>query len=186
MRLPTGTQDHYPAVLGGSLAVHFLPGGERVRALDVDLDGLARHLLLIYSGQSHFSAATNWEIIRRTLEAEAEVLGLLAGIAEIATEMPEPLERGDWQTVGDLVGREWQLRRHLADGVSVPAVESLLQMARSLGAWGGKACGAGGGGCVAILCPEDRRDTIARTLATTGGEVLSARPTRQGLELDEV
>jgi len=186
MRLPTGTQDHYPAVLGGALAVRFAPGGESAQRLAVDLDGLARHLLLIYSGQSHFSAATNWEIIRRTLEADAEVLGLLHGIAEIAAEMTAPLERGDWATVGDLVGREWQLRRHLADGVSVPAVESLLQMARSMGAWGGKACGAGGGGCVAILCPEDRRETIASTLATTGGEVLTARPTSTGLELDEL
>ena len=186
MRLPTGTQDHYPAVLGGSLAVRFLPGGERAQRLNVDLDGLARHLVLIYSGQSHFSAATNWEIIRRTLEAEPEVLGLLSGIAEIAAEMSAPLEAGDWATVGDLVGREWQLRRHLADGVSVPAVDSLLQMARSLGAWGGKACGAGGGGCVAILCPAERRETLVRTLATTGGEVLAARPTPVGLELDEL
>ena len=68
MRLPTGTQDHYPALLGGSLAIGFAPGGETVRRLDVDLTKLGRHLLVVYSGQSHFSAATNWTIIRRCLE----------------------------------------------------------------------------------------------------------------------
>src|SRR5205085_10990102 len=104
----------------------------------------------------------------------------------IAAELPSPLERGDWETVGQLVGREWQLRRHLAAEVSVPAVDSLLQLATSMGAWGGKACGAGGGGCVAILLPAERREVIARTLATTGGAIVDTRPTALGLELDEV
>ncbi|HEV8629056.1 MAG TPA: hypothetical protein VGV61_01980 [Thermoanaerobaculia bacterium] len=184
MRLPTGTQDHYPALLGGSLALRFTPGGEEVQRLRVDLAGLAQHMLLVYSGQSHFSAATNWEIIRRCLEADPEVHGLLHGIAEVAGELPAALERSDWQAVGTLVGREWQLRRHLADGVSVPAIDSLLQMAASLGAWGGKACGAGGGGCVVLLVPAERRELIGRTLATAGGEVLRAVPTATGLELD--
>lgn len=186
MRLPTGTQDHFPALLGGSLAVELGPGGETVRRLDVDLAGLARHLLIVYSGQSHFSAATNWEIIRRCLEADPEVNELLRGIAEVAAEIPVPLARSDWEGVGRLVGREWQLRRRLADGVSVPAVETLLQSAASMGAWGGKACGAGGGGCVAILVPADRRETIARGLVEAGGELVPAAPTAEGLEIEEV
>jgi D-glycero-alpha-D-manno-heptose-7-phosphate kinase len=183
MRLPTGIQDHYPALLGGALALRFGPGGEDVRPLAVDLAELGRHLLVVYSGQSHFSAATNWQIIRRCLEADPEVLGLLHGIAEVAAELPGALERGDWPAVGDLVGREWQLRRHLAEGVSVPAVESLLQMGRSLGAWGGKACGAGGGGCVALVLPPERRATIERSLELAGAVVVAAPPTALGLEV---
>ena len=183
MRLPTGTQDHYPALLGGSLAIGFVPGGETVRQLEVDLPGLGRHLLVAYSGQSHFSAATNWTIIRRCLEGDAEVRGLLQGIAEVAAELAEPLERGDWQAVGALVHREWQLRRRLADGVSVPAVENLLAVAAASGAWGGKACGAGGGGCVAILTPADRRESLGRALVAAGGELVAALPTATGLEV---
>jgi D-glycero-alpha-D-manno-heptose-7-phosphate kinase len=185
MRLPTGTQDHYPALLGGALAVGLGPGGEGVRRLDVDLAALGRHLLLVYSGQSHFSAATNWEIIRRCLEADPEVDALLRGISAVAEEVAEPLAGGDWERVGRLVGREWELRRRLADGVSVPAVETLLQAATQLGAWGGKACGAGGGGCVVLLCPETRRDAIARGLGEVGGATVAASPTASGLELEE-
>jgi D-glycero-alpha-D-manno-heptose-7-phosphate kinase len=184
MRLPTGTQDHYPALLGGSLAVAFTPGGETVRRLAVDLEALAAHLLLVYTGQSHFSAATNWEIIRRCLEADPEAYRLLGGIAAVAAALPEPLERGDFAAVGRLVGDEWQLRRQLADGVTVPVVDRLLASAHSLGAWGGKACGAGGGGCVAILAPAERRAGIADALATAGFAVVPAAPTRAGLEVD--
>ena len=162
MRLPTGMQDHYGAMMGGALAIVFTPGGERVRRLAVDLPALGRHLLLVYSGQSHFSAATNWQIIRGCLEGDPDVRGLFHGISEVAAELPAALEGGDWPRVGELVGLEWRLRRQLAEGVSVPAVESLLQLAGSLGAWGGKACGAGGGGCVAILLPSERREPCPR------------------------
>jgi D-glycero-alpha-D-manno-heptose-7-phosphate kinase len=185
MRLPTGMQDHYGAMMGGALAIAFLPGGEQVRRLAVDLTELGRHLLLVYSGQSHFSAATNWQIIRGCLEGDPDVRGLFHGIAEVAAELPAALEAADWRRVGELVGLEWQLRRQLADGVTVPAVESLLQLGRSLGAWGGKACGAGGGGCVALLTPSERRDVIARALAQAGGQVLAARPTAQGWTVEE-
>jgi D-glycero-alpha-D-manno-heptose-7-phosphate kinase len=184
MGLPTGTQDHYPALLGGSLAIAFAPGGETVRRLNVDLAGLERHLLLVYTGQSHFSAATNWAIIRRCLEADPEVRRLLGGIAEVAAALPAPLEAGDWQAAGELVGREWSFRRQLADGVSVPAIDRLLERALELGAWGGKACGAGGGGSVALILPADRRAAIAEALAAIGGEPLSAAPSAAPLELD--
>ena len=186
MRLPTGMQDHYGAMMGGALAIAFLPGGEQVRRLAVDLAELGRHLLLVYSGQSHFSAATNWGIIRGCLEGDADVRGLFHGIAEVAAELPAALEAADWRRVGELVGLEWQMRRQLAEGVSVPAVESLLQRGRSLGAWGGKACGAGGGGCVALLAPPERREAIAEALTAAGGECLAAAPTAEGLVVSEL
>jgi D-glycero-alpha-D-manno-heptose-7-phosphate kinase len=186
MRLPTGTQDHYPALLGGGLVVAFAPGGETVRRLDVDLAELQRHLLLVYTGQTHFSAATNWEIIRRCLEADAEVRRLLGGIAEVASALPAPLEAADWRTAGDLVGREWSFRRQLAEGVSVPVIDRLLERALELGAWGGKACGAGGGGCIALMLPAGRRTAIAEALAAIGGQPLAAAPTASPLEVDEI
>jgi D-glycero-alpha-D-manno-heptose-7-phosphate kinase len=176
-------QDHYPAVLGGALAIRHRPGGEAVEALEIDLEGLSRHLVIAYSGRSHFSAATNWQIIRGCLDGEAAVRGLFEGIAEVAAGLPDALRSGDWAAVGELVRREWSLRRHLADGVSVPAVESLLELAQSLGAWGGKACGAGGGGCVALLVPAKRREVVARSLELAGGRVLPARPTVRSLEV---
>lgn len=181
MSLPTGLQDHYPALLGGALEILSRPGGEAVRRLDVDLAALGESLLVVYSGQSHFSAGQNWQVVRRRLDGEAEVTALFAGIAELAAALPEALEAGDFPRVGELVGREWGYRRRLAGGVSTPFLEELLELARSLGAWGGKACGAGGGGCLAILCPPERREAIARRLEEAGATPLAARPTGEPL-----
>lgn len=186
MGWPTGIQDHYPSLFGGALAIEYRPGGERVRSLDVDLDGLGRHLLLVYSGQSHLSGETNWGVVRGFLDRDPGVRALFDEIARAAGELPEALESGDWPRVGELVAREWSHRRRLAEGVSVPRVERLLDTSRSLGGWGGKAGGAGGGGTVALLVPEERREEIAAALEREGGTVLDASPTERGVEVESL
>jgi D-glycero-alpha-D-manno-heptose-7-phosphate kinase len=176
MGLPTGTQDHYAALLGGALEILHRPGGELVRRIEADLEALAASLLVIYSGQTHFSARQNWLVVRRRLDGDPAVTALLAGIAEVASGMAPALAAGDLRRVGAAMGEEWRLRRRLAPGVSTPAIERLLEVAAAGGAWGGKACGAGGGGCVAVLCPADRREALAARLHDAGGQILSARP----------
>jgi D-glycero-alpha-D-manno-heptose-7-phosphate kinase len=181
MGLPTGCQDHYPALLGGALEIAARPGGERVRRLDVDLGRLGESLLVVYSGQSHFSAGNNWQIIRRRLEGEPEVASLFEGIARVAAAAGPVLEAGDLRRLGELVSEEWSYRRRLAPGISTPVLEELLQLAAAGGAWGGKACGAGGGGCLVVLCPPAERAAIARGLELAGAQVLAARPTAEPL-----
>ncbi|HKH43993.1 MAG TPA: hypothetical protein VKM72_04940 [Thermoanaerobaculia bacterium] len=183
MALPTGMQDHYPGLLGGALEIRQEPGGEVVRRLSVDLEALGDRLLVVYSGVSHFSAGQNWQVVRRRLDGERESVELFSGIAEAAAELSEALEAGDFPRVGTLMGREWSFRRRLAEGVSTPELERLLEAARERGAWGGKACGAGGGGCLALLCPPERRAEVTAALEKAGGQVLRARPTGEPLAL---
>jgi D-glycero-alpha-D-manno-heptose-7-phosphate kinase len=185
MGLPTGLQDHYPALLGGALEILAEPGGERVRPLNVDLERLGDSLLVVYSGQSHFSAGNNWQVVRRRLDGETEVSKLFAGIAETTAGLVSALEAGDFPGVGELMSREWSYRRQLAEGISTPVLEKLLQVAAAHGAWGGKACGAGGGGSLAILCPPERRGDIAAALQREGGEILAARPVGSPLAITE-
>jgi D-glycero-alpha-D-manno-heptose-7-phosphate kinase len=184
MELPTGIQDHYPALLGGALEIEQRPGGERVRALPVDLERLADSLLVAYSGLSHFSAAHNWHVVRRRLDGEAAVTALFAGIAAAASEMVPALEAGELDRVGALMSREWACRRELAPGVSTPALETLLSAALAAGAWGGKACGAGGGGCLAFLCPPAARQVVARELEAAGATLLAVRPVGEPLQVE--
>jgi len=184
MSLPTGMQDHYPALLGGALEIRQLPGGEQVRRLGVDLERLGDSLLVVYSGASHFSAGNNWQVVRRRLDGEAEITELFRGIAGAAAELAPALEAGDLPRVGELMSREWSFRRRLAEGISTPLLEDLIERALALGAWGGKACGAGGGGCLAFLCPPERKGNLAEGLEELGGKVLPARPTGESLAVE--
>jgi D-glycero-alpha-D-manno-heptose-7-phosphate kinase len=183
MGLPTGVQDHYPALLGGALEILHAPGGEQVRRLAADLPGLGASLLVVYSGQSHFSAGKNWQVVRRRLEGEAEITGLFSGLAEVAAESVLALESGDLPRLGSLLSREWSYRRCLAEGISTPVLEDLLAAALAAGAWGGKACGAGGGGCLALLCPPGRKAEVSERVERAGGVILAARPTAEPLSV---
>lgn len=183
MGLPTGCQDHYPALLGGALAIEHRPGGESVQPLAVDLEGLDRHLVVAYSGESHVSAETNWGVYRRRLESDPGTVERFERITAIAQEIIEPLEVGNFKKVGHLVAEEWEQRKGLAQGVETPVIEALLEQTRERGAWGGKAGGAGGGGCIFVVAPEGRRDEIEQGLSELGARILAAHPRREGLEI---
>ena len=184
MALPTGRQDHFPAALGGVLEIRHRPGSQGVRRLEVDVERLGAALIVAYSGQSHFSAATNWQIIRRRLEGEAETVARFARIAEITAEMPALLEAGELARVGRLMGAEWRQRRGLAAGVATPRIEEMLAAAAAAGAWGGKACGAGGGGCVAVLAPPERRQAVSAALEGRGGRLQATRPAVEPMSVE--
>lgn len=184
MGLPTGCQDHLPAQLGGVIVIEHRAGGERIRSLPVDLDALGAHLLVAYTGQSHFSAGNNWQVIRRRLEGDPEVVARLDAVRSAAALVPAALESGDWAAAGALVAREWEARRGLAPEIDTPRIDRLLALARELGGWGGKACGAGGGGCVAALVPAQSRSRIGSAWSAEGALLLDAPPTTRGLEIE--
>lgn len=183
MRLPTGIQDHVPALVGGALALFHEVGGTRWQPLAVDLAALGEHMMVVYTGQSHFSAGNNWDIIKAALDADAEILGLLAGIAESAEDVERALTAGDFRAAAEAVGQEWRYRRHLADAVTTPTIDLMVRTAEGIGAWGVKACGAGGGGCLVVLAAKQYHPAIATALVAIGGEILPVRPTARGLEV---
>ena len=81
----------------------------------------------------------------------------------------EALRAGDLDTLGDLMNVcQGQLN---ALGVSTPALETMIGIARSSGATGAKLTGAGGGGSIVALCPGSR-DAVAGALAAAGFDVL--------------
>ena len=87
--------------MGGALEIVHRPGDEGVRRLDTDLDRLGAALIVAYSGQSHLSAATNWQVIRRRLEGDAETVERFARIARVTAGMPAALEAGELAEVGE-------------------------------------------------------------------------------------
>jgi D-glycero-alpha-D-manno-heptose-7-phosphate kinase len=182
MGLPTGRQDHLPALCGGLLAIEHRPGGELVSRLEVDWEALSRSLVVAYSGKSHFSAGNNWRIVRRRLDGDPAVVENFEQIAATARSVVEAFRAGSLGRVGELMSLEWTHRRQLAEGISTPRIETMLRVAIENGAWGGKACGAGGGGCVVVLTPPEKRRRVVAALAQVA-EVLPAGPRSGPFEL---
>jgi D-glycero-alpha-D-manno-heptose-7-phosphate kinase len=182
--VPTGIQDYYPPVYGGLGSLHLNPGKPARHPLQTSIPDLAAHMLLHYTGIVHFSGTNNWQIYKRQIEKKKAVQNGLAKIAETAIEMERALDAGNFEAAGAALTREWRHRKALIAGVSTPEVDAAIEAAMGAGAWGGKVCGAGGGGCVVFFLPPDRREKVVRALATAPGRVLAAVPVAHGMTVD--
>jgi D-glycero-alpha-D-manno-heptose-7-phosphate kinase len=179
--VPAGVQDYYPPVFGGLASLHLNPGRITRHPLSSTTQDLAAHMLLHYTGVSHFSGTNNWELYKRQIEGKKKVQKGLRSISETALEMERALEAGNYEAAGAALQAEWEHRKAMIDGISTPEIDAAIDAAREAGAWGGKVCGAGGGGCIVFLFPPDRRDAVKRALSTVPGRVLDAAPVANGM-----
>jgi D-glycero-alpha-D-manno-heptose-7-phosphate kinase len=182
--VPTGVQDYRPAMFGGVSAVELRVDGVKRVGLPVDANDLSRHLVLAYTGASRNSGINNWEVTKRHIDGDPEVRQRFSRIRDIAAQMRPALERSDWPEVGRQIAAEWENRKGLAPGVTTPAIDAMLAAAKKAGAWSGKVCGAGGGGCLFCIGPPEAAPAIARALQTAGAKVLDFHVEPKGLQVD--
>ena len=182
--VPAGIQDYYPPVYGGLAALHLNPGVPVRHPINVPMADLGAHMLLHYTGVAHFSGTNNWQMYKRQIEGKKKVQKGFDKIAATAVDMEKALESRDFAAAGAALAREWTNRKALIDGISTPEVDAAIAAATGAGAWGGKVCGAGGGGCVVFLFPPEKREAIVAALADVPGRVLDVVPVAHGLTVN--
>ena len=184
IKVPTGLQDYRPAMYGGIAAIELGQHGLRRVALNVDPAELQRRVVLCYTGAPRNSGTNNWEIMKRHIDGDVHVFDCFERIRDTAHAMRHSLEAGDWEGTGHHLAIEWDNRKRLAPGVTTPQIDSLLARAMAAGAYAGKVCGAGGGGCLFCLAPPDRTADVAAALAAGGARLLDFRIEVEGLRVN--
>ncbi len=184
IRVPTGLQDYRPALYGGIAALELDVAGAVRVALPVEAAALDRHLVVCYTGAPRDSGINNWEITKRRIDGDAEVIACFDAIVAATTALRAALERGDWPAVGAALGAEWRARTRLAPAVTTPFIDALLAEAGAAGAWAGKVCGAGGGGCVFCLAPPEHADAVRRRWQAAGAAVLDTPVEVEGVRVE--
>jgi D-glycero-alpha-D-manno-heptose-7-phosphate kinase len=182
--VPTGVQDYRPAMYGGISAVELGVSGVRRVALPVPPKELERRLVLAYTNASRNSGINNWEVTKRHIDGDRDVQSRFARIRDIAVAMREALEREDWPAVGQHIADEWENRKGLAPGVTTTGINAMLEGARRAGAFGGKVCGAGGGGCLFCIGDPDDLPAIRQAIEATGGRLLDFHIETDGLRVN--
>jgi D-glycero-alpha-D-manno-heptose-7-phosphate kinase len=178
---PAGVQDYYPPLEGGLHRIWFEAGRVRSERQEVDAALWERHLTLFDTGAAHSSGMNNWEVFRARLEGDRAVAAALEEVRRAAVSMAEATSAGDFPAMGRALADEWDARRRLAPVVSTPSIEEGIAAGRRAGAWAGKACGAGGGGCVVFLSPAEKTAAVRLALSRIGtGAVLSVRAENEG------
>jgi D-glycero-alpha-D-manno-heptose-7-phosphate kinase len=182
--VPAGIQDYYPPVFGGLGSLHLTAGKPARHPLQTSLPDLSAHMLLHYTGIAHFSGTNNWEMYKRHIDGKKKVQKGFANIAETSIEMERALDSGNFEAAGAALRKEWLHRKALIEGISTPEIDEAIAAAEGAGAWGGKVCGAGGGGCIVFLFPRDKKEAVVQALSKVPGRVLDAAPVAHGLTVD--
>jgi D-glycero-alpha-D-manno-heptose-7-phosphate kinase len=182
--VPPGVQDYRPAMYGGVLAIELGIDGVRTVRLPIDAGALTDRLVVAFTGASRNSGINNWDVFKRRIDGDLTVTGAFTEICRAAGGMREAFHRNDWSGVAARLSDEWAARKRLAPRVTTPAIDTLLDRARAAGAWAGKVCGAGGGGCLFALTDPARKADVSAALAQGGAEVLPVRIDQNGLSLE--
>ncbi len=185
--IPTGKQDYFPPLYGGISSIWFGIDGWQVECLSEGnglIDLLNERLIVSFTGIPHSSAVTNWAMLKSYIEKQGDTVARMGEIKEIAHAMRQCLIDQDLPQFYELVDREWQLRRGLAEGVTTPDIERIMAGAAQAGAAASKICGAGGGGCMITIAEPERVGAVKDALQDAGALILPACLVAPGLALD--
>jgi D-glycero-alpha-D-manno-heptose-7-phosphate kinase len=179
-----GKQDQYAAALGGINLLRFQEGSVHVEQLDLGdetLRQLQERLVLAYSGESRLSGDIHERVWKGYLSGEKKVAAALRRLRHIALEMRNALVRGELASFGALLGENWRCQKDLHPSITNETVEGLSRAAEAAGAISGKACGAGGGGCLLFWCDEGAAPRVAGALADNGAQIIDLALDEDGL-----
>ena len=180
-----GKQDQYAAAYGGFNAMTF---GESVTVerLSVSREMVAEleaRLVLCYTGKPRLSGNIHenvWGAFRRGAPATVNALYTLR---ECAVRMRDALLTGDTGAFADLLNRNWQSQKALDPSITNAQIENLFIRAEEAGSVGGKACGAGGGGCLLFFAAPGKQQAVAEALSQAGVRIIPFQFDFEGLQV---
>ena len=110
--------------------------------------------LAICQPEAGASTARMVEGVAQRRERQPRAFAHIGALIEhLVDEAQVALERGDWRSLGELMNLNHGLL--VGMGVSTTLLDDACHLARAHGALGAKLTGAGGGGCLIALAPDD-------------------------------
>lgn len=171
-----GKQDHYASAVGGINFMEFM--GEEVRTSSLKVVPevcyeLEKNLVLCYSGKSRPSGNIHQNVTDAYLNKEVKTRTALQNMKEIAHAAKAALMSGKLSNFGELLNENWANQKSLHPSVTNEHIDDLFKTALNHGAIGGKACGAGGGGCLVFYCEPDQEHRVRQKLEESGAEIIN-------------
>lgn len=180
--VPGGKQDQFAAALGGFNRLTFRDPDVGVEPITLDPEfaaELERRTLLCYTGVSRVSGDTIGRVMAAYEAGEPGVTGALRALKDIAERMAEALRCADLARVGGLLRDNWTRQVALDPAMRTAEMARLERAMADAGVLGGKAAGAGAGGCMFFVIGGERGPAEEAARAAGAG-VLPVSWSRQG------
>ncbi len=164
-----GSQDQVHACYGGLNLIRFVEDEVIVKPVILPEERklfLQNRLLLFYTGIRRFAEDILEEQIQKTQTRQNDKL--LGRMYEMVFEAEESLRNDPLEKMvvkwGELLQEGWELKKNLSSKVSGPEIDRMYEKALQNGALGGKLCGAGHGGFLLLLVPEENHKRVRKAL----------------------
>lgn len=164
---PIGKQDQYASSFGGLNAITFEKDGEvKVNPVVISSStkkALEENLLLFYT-KSERDANHVLKEQKQVIESNKKI-DVLKSMVDLVPDLNDALTRGDLSTFGELLHKNWMLKKSIAPVISTSNIDRYYEIAMNNGALGGKLLGAGGGGFLLFYCEKHKQDKLRKALS---------------------
>jgi D-glycero-alpha-D-manno-heptose-7-phosphate kinase len=164
LKNPIGKQDQYAAVFGGFKSYKFLKKNKViVEKLKTNVaKKIFRNSMFIWVGNFKESKKIlneqNKEIFKK-LKYYKELLNLVTFSKTLINNKKFNLKK-----FGKMLDKNWSLKKRLSKNISNLKIDQLYKKCLENGAIGGKILGAGSGGFLLILFPENKKEKLKKIL----------------------
>lgn len=184
LHIAGGKQDYYASALGGINYIEFEDPAVSNSRLNIRPDVISemeKHMVLCYTGKSRLSGNIISTVMGAYERGEKKTTQALFNLKRIAHEMKSALLTGDLKWFAALLNENWQNQKMLDASTSSAQIDSLFETAYKNGAIGGKALGAGGGGCLIFYCDDNREHEVRKVLQENDVQIIDFNLEFQGL-----
>jgi D-glycero-alpha-D-manno-heptose-7-phosphate kinase len=169
-----GSQDSFGAAVGGAKKIVLHKGGgvtcTRLNLPSGILERLERDMLLVYTGGIHLSGTIHADIKRSYALPNSPTIAAMDALKAAAQHMADALEAGDMRGFVDALNASRQNHYALHESCDSHVLRTFFER---MGPYivGGKTCGAGGGGFIAVVTRPGYKQACADAAEALGGTV---------------
>ena len=166
LKEPIGKQDQFAAAFGGLKFYEFMPNGfvnvEPVVMAPESYKKLENNILMFYLGGTHSAS----EILKEQSQnvKALDKAAVQNKMCDLTRELKAELQNNNVDAMGELLHKNWMLKKTLASGITNPLIDETYDLAMAAGATGGKLLGAGGAGFMIFYVPQSKHEDVRKAL----------------------
>ena len=153
-----GRQDQYAIVFGGFHCFEFGKDYARIVGKDLSIDLLAsfkKNLLLLHTGVSRNAQKAVEEVYQNHDTSDGKAA--LDAITACGKAFYDALSEKNFLKCATIMEENFNAQKKLAPSTSNDVLDNMYSVAKRNGAYGGKICGAGGGGAFVFYCESPEK-----------------------------
>jgi D-glycero-alpha-D-manno-heptose-7-phosphate kinase len=183
-----GKQDQYASALGG---FNYMVFGDEVKVEQLNIrpevvEELEERLVLCYTGKQRLSGNIHENVWGAYKRGVPSTVNALYSLRDIAGAARNALVAGDLDEFAYLINQNWECQKKLDKSITNDQIEQLFEEAFKHGAVSGKACGAGGGGCLLFLTKPGGRHSVEEVIERLGSRIIPFKFEFDGLQINSI